>query len=148
MKTHQPRDLWEWLLKLAVILFVVDVGVRRIQLDRDEWLKATATIRKWIFFWKGAPRTVEAEESLGSLLAKRGQVRSTRTGAGEARPELFQPVQAGQVVDLAGTSAAPPVQGPTKAAEKAPEEEKPAGTTSRLLEAKKRAQRRRGGGEN
>ena len=36
IKTYQPRDLWEWLVRLAVILFPLDVGVRRIQLDRDE----------------------------------------------------------------------------------------------------------------
>src|SRR5262249_27340448 len=36
-KTFQPRDLWETLLKFAIILFTVDVGVRRIQIGRDEW---------------------------------------------------------------------------------------------------------------
>ncbi|HSU56319.1 MAG TPA: VWA domain-containing protein, partial [Candidatus Dormibacteraeota bacterium] len=39
-KTYQPRDLWEWLLRFAVVMFVVDVGVRRIQLERDELVKA------------------------------------------------------------------------------------------------------------
>ncbi|MDW8309244.1 MAG: VWA domain-containing protein, partial [Verrucomicrobiales bacterium] len=37
-RTYQPRDLWETLLKLAIILFVLDVAVRRIQLDREECL--------------------------------------------------------------------------------------------------------------
>ncbi|MSU57750.1 MAG: VWA domain-containing protein [Pedosphaera sp.] len=146
LKTSQPLDLWEWLLKLAVVLFVLDVGVRRIQIDRDEWLKATAGIRKLIFFWRGAPRTPEAEESLGALLAKRGVVRTTRTAAGEARPELFQPAQAA-TVDLpqtTGASGVPPVVQPPVAEKKSDEEEKPAGTTSRLLEAKRRAQKRRG----
>jgi uncharacterized membrane protein len=146
-KTFQPRDLWEWLLKLAIVLFVVDVGVRRIQLDHDEWLRATATLHKWVFFWKGAPRPATAEESLAALLAKRGQVRAERTGAGtEARPDLFQPQQ-----------PAAPVVFPTAAAhgsssatldEPEPEtkptlEEAPGSTTSRLLEAKRRAQKRR-----
>ena len=39
-KTFQPRDLWESLLKFAIILFTLDVGVRRIQIGRDEWLRA------------------------------------------------------------------------------------------------------------
>src|SRR5215472_12457136 len=43
-KTFQPRDLWESLLKLAIILFVFDVGVRRIQIDREEWMRATQTL--------------------------------------------------------------------------------------------------------
>ena len=148
IKTHQPRDLWEGLLKLAVILFVLDVGVRRIQLDREEWLKATATLRKWIFFWHGTPRPVESEESLATLLAKRGEVRTTRTAAGEARPELFRPQQPGAPVELpaAGSGeSAPPVRQPPVAASKPAETEKPVGTTSRLLEAKKRAQKRRDG---
>jgi uncharacterized membrane protein len=146
-KTFQPRDLWEWLLKLAVVLFVVDVGVRRIQIDRDEWLRATATLHKWVFFWKGTPRPPTAEESLAALLAKRGQVRAERTGAGaEARPELFKPQQpAAPVVLPTGTSREAP-----SAAQPEPEPEaKPAtpealgSTTSRLLEAKRRAQKRR-----
>jgi len=144
-KTHQPRDLWEWLMKAAVILFVLDVAVRRVQIEREEWLKATATLRKMAFFWHGKPRAPEAEESLASLLAKRGEVRSTRTGAGEARAELFQPEQAGAVIELPGTrpeGAAGTVRAPVEEA-KASETEKQTTTTSRLLEAKKRAQRRR-----
>lgn len=146
-KTHQPLDLWEWLLKLAVILFVLDVGVRRIQLDREEWLKATAGLRRILFFWKGPPRPAESEESLASLLAKRGEVRSTRTGSGEARPELFRPEQPGPPVDLSVSQpmeAAPQSQTAATEESKSPESEKAAGTTSRLLEAKKRAQKRRG----
>lgn len=146
-KTHQPLDLWEMFLKLAVILFVLDVGVRRIQVDREEWLKATATLRRWIFFWHGRPRPVESEESLASLLSKRGEVRSTRTGAGEARPELFRPEQPGQPVDIStGQVAEPPPHAEAKptAETKSAEAEKPTATTSRLLEAKKRAQKRRG----
>jgi uncharacterized membrane protein len=146
-KTFQPQDLWEWLLKMAVALFVLDVGVRRIQVDRDEWLRATATLHKWIFFWKGPPRTPEAEESLAALLAKRGQVRAKRTGAGvEARPELFQPQQTGAPVILPTdapreTPSSPqPAPGPEA---KPATPEPPASTTSRLLEAKRRAQKRR-----
>jgi Ca-activated chloride channel family protein len=147
LKTHQPLDLWEALLKWAVILFVLDVGVRRIQLDREEWLQATATLRRWIFFWHGTPRPVESEVSLASLLAKRGEVRTTRTAAGEPRPELFRPEQPGTPVGLpAGeTQAVPPLLAKTSAAgPPSAGAEKPAGTTSRLLEAKKRAQKRRG----
>jgi uncharacterized membrane protein len=147
VKTHQPRDLWESLLKLAVILFVLDVGVRRIQLDRDEWLKATATLRKWVFFWKGAPRPMEAEESLAALLARRDQVRAGRPAAtAVARPELFQPEQAGapSTEPAASPRKTPPQPPPTTVAEaEATSPEQPATTTSRLLEAKRRAQRRR-----
>lgn len=147
LKTHQPLDLWEWLLKLAVILFVLDVGVRRIQIDREEWLKATADLRRIIFFWKRAQPASESAESLASLLAKRGEVRSTRTASGEARPELFRPEQATAPVEWStdqATAGTPPPDAAPAVTRQEPEPEKPAGTTSRLLEAKKRAQKRRG----
>lgn len=144
-KTFQPRDLWEWLLKLAICLFPLDVGVRRIQIDRDEWLKATASLRRALFFWRGKPRSVEADESLNALLARRDQVRSTQTRpAVQPAAELFQPTRA---VDLSATAILPereasnPEVEPTAEGSKKPEA--PAGTTSRLLEAKRRAQKRR-----
>lgn len=151
VKTHQPLDLWEALLKWAVILFVLDVGVRRVQLDRAEWLKATATFQRWLFFWRRGARKPEAEESLASLLSKRGEVRSTRTAAGETRPELFQPQQPARPMDLTTgqpMTDAPSQPSPASAPEAKPEAEPPPpeATTSRLLEAKKRAQKRRGGG--
>src|SRR6266850_3034532 len=91
-KTFQPRDLWEWLLKLAVILFTLDVAVRRIQIDREEWQKATRTLRRWLLFWNVPPRPAEAEESLAALLARRDSVRAKQTApAPEVRPELFRP---------------------------------------------------------
>ncbi len=144
-KTFQPRDLWEFLLKLAICLFPLDVGVRRIQIDRDEWLKATASLRRALFFWRGKPRPVEADESLNALLARRDQVRSTQTRpAVQPAAELFQPARA---VDLTPPAAlpereslTPPVE-PAEQGSKNPEA--PAGTTSRLLEAKRRAQKRR-----
>jgi uncharacterized membrane protein len=145
VRTRQPQDLWEWLLKLAVILFVLDVGVRRIQIDREEWLRATASLRRWIFFWQGAPRTPAPEESLATLLARRDQVRGARTAPGpEARPELFQPQQPGAPAAMPEVQpAAPPVTPATPPAAPPADESKPVTTTSRLLEAKRRAQSRR-----
>ncbi len=144
-KTFQPRDLWEWLLKLAIVLFVLDVGVRRIQLDRDEWLRATQSLRRFLFFWHGVPRAPEAEESLAALLARRAQVRSTQTApAAEPSPDLFRPQHEG-TLPLPGTEepSTPPTRPPAPPAEPpAPSAGPAASTTSRLLEAKRRAQRR------
>jgi hypothetical protein len=139
-RTFQPRDLWEWLFRVAVLLFVADVGVRRIYLDRAEWLKATQNLRRWIFFWQGKPRTAEADESLSALLTKRTQVRAGRTAAGvEPRPELFKPTQAAK--PLAGATAAAKVEEPFQPAEATPPPAPKEGvyTPGRLLDAKKRA---------
>jgi uncharacterized membrane protein len=148
-KTFQPRDLWEWLLKFAVILFTLDVGVRRIQIDQDEWLRATRTLRRWIFFWQGVPRTPEAEESLAALLSRREQVRSKQTAPATTapRPDLFKPERA--VTEVLPGETPLPASSPASAAEEkksaepAAEEETPTTTTSRLLEAKRRAAQRR-----
>ncbi len=145
-KTFQPRDLWESLLKFAILLFTLDVGVRRIQIGRDEWLRAAQALRRRLFFWRGVPRPPEAEESLEALLARRQQVRLQHTvPTAEPGPDLFRPQQP-PTVPLPGEegvapppaeTAAPPTEPPK------PPDEAPSSTPSRLLEAKRRAQRRK-----
>ena len=131
-------------MRAAILLFPIDVGIRRIQLDRAEWARAMEWIRRRIFFWRGKPRPVEADESLNALLARREQVRSRTTAApAEVNPELFKPVNAPRVdtplAEAAKTGerkpASPPAETPATGDEST-------GTTSRLLEAKKRAQRK------
>jgi uncharacterized membrane protein len=145
LKTFQPRDLWEWLVKLAILLFPLDVGVRRIQIEREEWRRSTATLRKWIFFWRGVERPLEAEESLTALLARRNQVREkTAAVAGEPRAELFQPQQPVVVTEDVLPPAESRAAGETPPAEGKPAaQEGAASTASRLLEAKRRAQQRK-----
>jgi uncharacterized membrane protein len=141
-KTFQPLDLRDWLLKFAILLFPFDVAVRRIQIDRAEWLRAGRAMRRWIFFWQRVPRTKVADESLSALLARRGQVRAVRTAPAPS-PALFEPekpVQApdpGEPAPLSGGQPNPPSDA---GAQPTPKEQVP--TTSRLLEAKRRAQKR------
>ncbi len=147
LKTYQPRDLWEWLLKAAIILFTLDVAVRRIQIDREEWLKATQTLRRWIFFWNVPPRASEADVSLAALLARRETVRSKQTApAIDPKPDLFRPKTAPSM-PLSGEEleiTAPQATASEVASEPAkPEDQAPPSTTSRLLDAKRRAQKRK-----
>jgi len=145
-KTFQPRELWEWLLKAAVILFTLDVAVRRIQIDREEWLKATQTLRRWLLFWNVPPRPAEAEVSLSALLARRDSIRAKQTApALEPKPELFQPHKQ-PAIPLPGTEEQTvPAESPVTSAGEAPKpsDEPPPSTTSRLLDAKRRAQKRK-----
>lgn len=149
VKTFQPFALWEWMLELAVILFVLDVGARRIQIDRAEWLKATRTLRRYVFFWKGEGRPAESEEAMAALLVRRAQVRSTTTAPAEPRPELYQSATA-EVTPLPGKTEAKkafPLAGagageaPVAPAEKKPESGDKGSTASRLLAAKRKAQK-------
>jgi uncharacterized membrane protein len=146
-RTYQPRDLWEWLLELAILLFIVDVGVRRIQIDRDEMLRAMRFVQKKVFFWQGVPRAPESEESLAALLARRDSVRSTQTAATtEPSADLFRPTRpVTEPLPGMAPAEAPPIQpAPAATAAAAKEPAEPgATTTSRLLEAKRRAQKRK-----
>jgi uncharacterized membrane protein len=140
-KTFQPRDLWEWLLKFAIILFLFDVGIRRIQIDRAEWLKATENLRRTIFFWKGVPRPAEADESLGALLARRDEVRARTAPRVEPSPDLFRPVT--EVSEVSSTAQKPSstTTPQTQSQPEQPKADQPQATSSaaRLLEAKRRA---------
>ena len=143
-KTYQPKELWEWLLKLAVLMFVLDVGVRRIQLDPEEIARAVRAIRRKLFFWEGVERTPEAEESLASLLARRDQVRAKQTApTAEPRPDLFRP---DKPVTIQQSQTAAPESGADQPepppAQPQPDQPPPVATTSRLLEAKRRALKR------
>jgi uncharacterized membrane protein len=146
-KTFQPRDLWESLLKFAIILFVLDVGIRRVQIDRTEWARATQKLRRWL--GQGASRSPEAEESLTALLARRDKVRSAQTAPIlEPKPELFQPERnvtttvSGMPADSGSSQeSVQPVEAPGQTP--AEPNQPLATTTSRLLEAKRRAQKRR-----
>ncbi|MBI3852197.1 MAG: VWA domain-containing protein [Verrucomicrobia bacterium] len=143
-KTFQPRDLWEWLLKLAVILFPLDVALRRIQIDREEWLRATRTLRRWLFFWHGVPRTPEADESLAALLARREQVRSTQTApAVQVKAELFQPQKPVSLPAAGEQTSTEKIEEHSAGETMLETPEERTSTTSRLLEAKRRAQQRK-----
>lgn len=147
-KTFQPRDLWEWLLKLAVLLFPLDVAVRRIQIDREEWSRATRTLRRWLMFWRPARGEAREDESLAALLARRDSVRSKKT-APKPAAELFQPkapVAENTTVNLPSkpkAEAGAAGDKTTEAANDGTAESEEASATDRLLAAKRRAQRRR-----
>ncbi|MGO8677197.1 MAG: VWA domain-containing protein [Limisphaerales bacterium] len=141
-KTFQPRALWESLIRVAILLFVLDVAVRRIQLDPDEMRRAARRLRAWLFFWDEAPRLPEARESLSALLARRDEVRSSKTApASEPNAELFRP----EKIPAVPASESQPAGSPATAPPPEPDVQQPApaSTASRLLEAKRRAQRRK-----
>ena len=140
-KTFQPVDLWEYLLMFAVILFPVDVGVRRIQLDWEEWLKATANLPRLLFFWQLRQQQTGTDESLASLLAKRDEARQSfeRNKPSAPDPRVFQseklPADGADQPSATAVAEAGPVDDPH-----ATEDDS---TTSRLLAAKRRALRRK-----
>ncbi len=169
-KTYQPRDLWWWLLLVAVALFPLDVGLRRIQLEREELARAWARLVGMVGL-RRRPAAVAPQESMATLLARKEQVRATHAGAPgaagttagpatpdgppsqstptEPSPDLFRPAK-----EVAPTE---PASEPSGEAGGKPGEPGGAGSrtgagegagggaesaTSRLLEAKRRARKK------
>lgn len=146
LKTFQPWDLWEWLLRILIILFVFDVGIRRIQIDREELQSALAAVKRVIVFWKPPVKVQKTDESLAALLSRRDEVRHRQARPEEAREELFQPTQtpASPLPGSTPTEASSPAPRPAKPSPGAePAAPEPQSATDRLLAAKRRAQRRR-----
>jgi hypothetical protein len=148
-KTFQPRDLWEALLKWFIILFVLDVAVRRVDIDREEWGKWLAKLKRRLGFGD-LKKATAAQGSLGSLLAIKERVRGQKTAAGSGAPvatqagaELFKPKQAPTTAAAGSEAGAGETSGSTAATETPTEPAKQTSATGRLLEAKRRAQRRR-----
>ncbi len=144
-ETFQPRELWEWLLRFAILLFVFDVGVRRIQVEPAELRRAFQWLLARILFWRTAAPAATRDESLSALLNRRDEVRAERVREQSERP----PMVARPVSDVAPKKKSIHVpKRPAKrpSPEEPSEEQEPAqpeSTASRLLAAKKNARRKR-----
>jgi uncharacterized membrane protein len=134
VRTRRPVDLWESLLRWMVVLFVLDVGIRRLDVDRVEWASWFAAFRRRIGL-KGpvAPQPASAE-SLPALLNRRDALRAGRPATAEA-------VSLPKFPDSSRSSGGPdlPLPTPTPASTAEPEPGK-AGL-DRLLDAKRRARK-------
>ncbi len=131
------------------MLFVLDVAIRRVDIDREEWGKWLAKLKRRLGFGD-AERATAAQESLGSLLATKERVRGQKAAAGSGAPvatqpsaDLFKPKQAPTSPAAGGEAGAGETSGSTAATETPAEPAKQTSATSRLLEAKRRAQRKK-----
>ncbi len=146
--TSSFTELWPWLLILALLLWPLDIALRRVSLGRRELVDARSWIgRRWRGRGAAAPRTVASE----GLLASRD-----RTAGSAARAALLRGPETAPVVKEIQTGAPPPtaVPGPSpntspspspsqgtnspKPAVADPATEEP-DTLTRLREAKRRA---------
>ncbi len=142
-KAEIRRTIWEDLVRLMLILFLIDVAIRRIAIDP---IRVARRLRQRIAEMAGAPRPEAAAATLGSLKGAREKLReelkapvpdaSTRF---EAREEQIRSTQElAEALDGASELDTPVVARPTRKAPPSSE----ADFTSRLLKAKKRARER------
>jgi uncharacterized membrane protein/Mg-chelatase subunit ChlD len=80
--TISRTPIWDWLLKLAVFIFLLDVAARRIAIDPGKLAAATRSYIASLAGRFGAGR--RAETVLSDLKAVREKVRAERTGEGDA----------------------------------------------------------------
>ena len=77
----QPRELWPWLMTLALLLFIFDVAARRLRLG---WMDAE---RAWAYVldtWLGRARLVAAPAA-ARLLAAKGRISIEGSGLAASR---------------------------------------------------------------
>jgi Mg-chelatase subunit ChlD len=77
-----PREIWQSLLVIALVLLPIDVGLRRVHITADDAAGAVAAVReKLVAFGDSitgrsrAPAEAEAVEDIGRLKASRGRLR-------------------------------------------------------------------------
>lgn len=154
VRTQQPFDLWKYLLMGTILLFPFDVGVRRIQIDRDEWNRLTENLRRLIPFHKRDSETGGVrDQSMSALLATRERIRRDQTERSSSPERLFNPVSEEDSIAVKheGKQAADskriafkkesPDEISSNSLKKQPEVPS---TTGRLLAAKRRIQHRKG----
>jgi uncharacterized membrane protein/Mg-chelatase subunit ChlD len=120
--TSSFTELWPWLLILALLLWPLDIALRRVSIGRRELADARAAVgRRWRSRRAAAPRTAAAE---GMLAARE------RAAGGAARAALLRPPpETGQRPSgtAASTSPSPALGGPATGAAAPVPEIKPAG---------------------
>jgi uncharacterized membrane protein len=146
-ESFSRRPLWDVLLKLALLCFLMDVAVRRIAIDPR---RAAAWVRGYVADLAGrfAPGR-RAEVVLADLKSVRDRVRADRTAAGESptRPAVsvdgakrFEaPTDAaGATGDLSAALGGATPEDKPKAVPPGAEQKPPESTTARLLKSKRR----------
>jgi hypothetical protein len=133
--TTAATDMLPWLLLLALLLWPLDVAIRRVSVSRGDLALARAwTGSRWRS-WRGPARR---PEQVGEMLAAKG-----RAGGAETRAALRQPAASQQPTQPPTPSPAKPAPTPAPtpaepASSSAPAAE-PTDTMARLRDAKQRA---------
>jgi uncharacterized membrane protein len=154
--TTAATDMWPWLLLLALLLWPLDVAVRRVSVARSDLALGRAWVGARWKAWRGPARRPQPVTEM--LVAKgRAGGRETRAALLRAEPQPpankpsgAEPVAAQPATQAPTPSPVPPAAStpeppaaPAPAAPPAPDAHPEADTMSRLRDAKRRARERR-----
>jgi hypothetical protein len=129
--TTTARDLWPWLLLLALLLWPFDVGVRRMSVGRRDMTLARAWVSGWWTRWRSpSARTASVDAMLQARgraggAKTRGSLRGGAPGSGTA--VTTDPSTAGEEAAAVST-ASPAVRSATQARAMAAPPAGPTGT--------------------
>lgn len=129
--------LWPLLLTLILILFPLDIFIRRVAVD---WADLAAKLRSRL---RNRPRRAApapaVPETLRALAARKDEVRSKQLAPGTADVDLDAPAAPARPAADAPAAREAPEPPPAPAPEPRPQ---PGSTLDKLLEAKKKARRK------
>jgi uncharacterized membrane protein len=146
--TTAATDLWPWLLLLALLLWPLDVAVRRVSVARSDLALGRAWVGERWRAWRGPARR---PQPVGEMLAatRRAGGRETRAALLRSEPSAgadqpaTSPAATAQAAAPQPPATAPAAASRPLAAPPAPEAQPEADTIARLRDAKKRARDRR-----
>ena len=135
-RTSSFTQLWPLLLILALLLWPLDVALRRVSMGRRELADARRAVRSWRTR-RAVPRTIPVE----GMLAARDRAAGAPARAALMRPPVDAPTAepAPAAPTAAATPPKPPSPPPAIAAPPAAEPSPDLDTLARLREAKRRA---------
>jgi uncharacterized membrane protein len=158
--TSSFTELWPWLLIVALLLWPLDIALRRVSIGRRELADARAAVaRRWRSRGSAAPRTAAAEGMLAAreraaggaaraALLRRPSAESaapadTSSPSPASRPSAAgpatrSPAPVPEIKPIGGAATPAPSVAPTAEVSPSPSPE-PMDTLARLREAKKRA---------
>jgi pyruvate/2-oxoglutarate dehydrogenase complex dihydrolipoamide acyltransferase (E2) component len=143
--TVAAQDLWPWLVILAMLLWPIDVGVRRLNVGRRDLVAARGWLgMRWAVRRSPAARTAASEQMLATRERATGSgTRATLVSSATERPAAptpasTQPTKPTATAAPKAAAVAPPPTPPTPAP---PSSAEPADTMARLKGARDRARR-------
>ena len=136
MESRLP--IWEMMVRMALIAFLIDVAVRRVAIDP---LEATKRLRTWVRELAGYPASATTAATVATLRSVRERVRGEEQERETPAVHVAETAPHDRKDDLSDALSSG-AEKPAVAPPRRPASQDEAGYAARLLQAKKAARRR------